>query len=342
MKKFFSAVLAVIMVLALVACGSNQASSAASASTPASDSPASSASSAEVKVEPITVRISAGPSGGNNFLICAAFADQMMKTFPEYTISAEISNGTAQNIRATAENEAQMCVAMSDGAMYAYEAGREYTDLEAGQFAYVAGGYQTIIHFMVPANSSVESIYDLKGSKIAASQGTTCQYYLPNVLEAYGMTTDDVEVTQLQLADMMNALSDGTVDAAMHITSYPLAAISDVAATKGIKILNIVDKEAEYIHENYPFFSPMIIAGGSYQGISEDVQTIGTLNTLICRSDLSEEFVYNFVKTIMENNDTLKNVHPKCGDFNLDNTLTGAVIPIHPGAEKYYKEAGIL
>lgn len=339
MKKFLSAVLAAVLVLSLAACGSSSQSSSSSSAAATSDG---SASSETAKVEPMTVRISAGPSGGNNFMICATFADLIMKAFPEYTVSAEISNGTAQNIRATVENEAQMCISMSDGAMYANEAGREYTDLEPGQFAYVAGGYQTIIHFMVPADSTVESVYDLKGAKIAASQGTTCQYYLPIVLEAYGMTVDDVEVSQLQLSDMMNAVNDGTVDAAFHITSYPLAAISDVAATTGIKILNIDGDEAAYIHENYPFFSSMVITGGSYQGVDEDVQTVGTLNTLICRTDLDETFVYNFVKTIMESTDTLSSVYPLCGNFNLENTLEGAVIPIHPGAEKYYKEAGIL
>lgn len=330
MKKFLSVVLVVAMVLTFASCGNKE--TVATQGTEVK----------EEKAKPMTVHISAGPAGGNNFLVCAAFADKVMKNFPEYTISAEISNGTAQNIRATAENEAQMCISMADGAMYAYEAGREYSDLKAGGFNYVAGGYQTIIHFMVPADSSVKSVYDLKGKKVAAGQGTTCQYYLPIMLEAYGMTVDDVKVSQLQLADMMNALSDGTVDAALHITSYPLAAISDVAATKGIKILEITGKEAEYIQKNYPFFSPMVITGGAYQGISNDIHTVGTLNTLICRADLDETFVYNFVKTIMENTNELKNVHPKCGDFNLDNTLVGAVIPVHPGAEKYYKEAGIL
>lgn len=334
MKKFFSVVLALIMVLSLVACGETKTETPNDSSTETSPETST--------VKPMTVHISAGPAGGNNFLICAAFADQVMKDFPEYTISAEISNGTAQNIRATVDNEAQMCISMSDGAMYANEAGREYNDIEAGQFAYVAGGYQTIIHVMVPADSSAETIYDLKGAKIAASQGTTCQYYLPIVLEAFGMTVDDVKVSQLQLADMMAALNDGTVDAAFHITSYPLAAISDVAATTGIKLLSIDGKEAEWIHENYPFFSNMVITGGAYQGVPDDTNTVGTLNTLICRADLDEDFVYNFVKTIMEKSDVLKNVNPKCGDFNLDNTLVGAVIPLHPGAEKYYKEAGIL
>lgn len=339
MKKFLSLVFAIVLVMALVSCNSSNGSiSEEASSTP----PQSEASASKSAAKPMTVRISAGPAGGNNFLVCAAFADKVMKEFPEYTISAEISNGTAQNIRATAENEAQMCISMADGAMYAYEAGREYNDIEAGKFAYVAGGYQTIIHFMVPADSPVKSVHDLKGMKIAAGQGTTSQYYLPILLEAYGMTVDDVTVSQLQLADMMNALSDGTVGAALHITSYPLAAISDVAATKGIKILSIDGKEAEWICTNYPFFSPMVITGGAYQGIDNDVQTIGTLNTLICRNDLDEDFVYNFVKTIMENSESLATVHPKCGDFNLDNTSVGAVIPIHAGALKYYKEAGIL
>lgn len=292
--------------------------------------------------QPMTVRISAGPSGANNFMICAALADKVMAEFSNYTISAEISTGSAQNIRSMSQGDAQMGIAMSDSALYAYNAEREFTDLEPGQFNYVIGGYETIIHIMVPADSSINSVADLKGKKVAASQGITAQYYLPIVLEAYGMTTEDVSVSELQLNDVVNALNDGTVDVGFHITSYPLATISDLAATKGIRLLGLSEEAISSIAEQYPYFSKMIIAGGSYQGIDEDVVTIGTLNTLICRADLEEEFVYNFVKTVCENTEALGNVHPKASEFNAENTLTGAVIPIHPGAEKYYKEIGIL
>ena len=156
------------------------------------------------------------------------------------------------------------------------------------------------------------------------------------------MTTADVSVSELQLADVVNALNDGTVDAGVHITSYPLAAISDLAATKGLRLLSLPEDKIAGIAEKYPYFSKMIISGGAYQGIDEDVVTIGTLNTLICRADLDEEFVYNFVKTVCESTDDLGAIHPKAAEFNKDNTLVGAVIPIHPGAEKYYKEIGIM
>lgn len=290
----------------------------------------------------LTVHISAGPSGANNFMICAALADKVMAEFSNYTISAEISTGSAQNIRAMSQGEAQMGIAMSDSALYAYNAEREFTDLDPHQLNYVIGGYETIIHIMVPKDSDIQSVADLSGKKIAASQGVTAQYYLPIVLEAYDMTIEDVSVSELQLNDVINALNDGTVDVGFHITSYPLAAISDLAATKGIRLLSLPEDVIDSISAQYPYFSKMVITGGSYQGIEEDTITIGTLNTLICRADLDEDFVYNFVKTVCENTQALGNVHPKASEFNKENTMTGAVIPLHPGAEKYYKEAGVI
>ena len=328
-KRALSMTLAAVMLFtALTGCGSNQAGSTAG----------SGADSAKN----MTVRISAGPSGANNFMICAALADKMMADFPNYTVSAEISTGSAQNIRAMSQNESQMGIAMSDSALYAYNAEREFTDLEPEQFRYVIGGYETIIHIMVPADSDIQSVADLKGKKIAASQGVTAQYYLPIVLEAFGMTIDDVSVSELQLADVVNALNDGTVHAGFHITSYPLATISDLAATKGIRLLGLPEESISSISEKYPYFSRMVIAGGSYQGVNEDIVTIGTLNTLICRADLDEEFVYNFTKMVCENSEELGEIHPKASDFNAENTMAGAVIPVHPGAERYYKEIGIM
>jgi len=337
-KRLLAALLATaLLTAALAGCGgktpSNSAQSNAGSGSTSDSTPSSG---------PLTVRISAGPSGANNFMICAALGDKVMSLFSDYTISAEISTGSAQNIRAMSQNEAQMGIAMSDSALYAYNAEREFTDLEPKQFNYVIGGYQTIVHIMVPADSSIQSVADLKGKKVAASQGITAQYYLPIVLEAYGMTTEDVTVSELQLNDVVNALNDGTVDVGFHITSYPLAAISDLAATKGLRLLSLPDDIIDAIAKDYPYFSKMVIDGGAYPGIPEDTVTIGTLNTLICRADLDEEFVYNFVKTVCESTEDLAAVHPKAGDFNKDNTLTGAVIPIHPGAERYYKEIGIL
>lgn len=336
MKRSKTTALALAVILAAVLSACSPASSAQT--SPAQGEAGAPASNAEK----MTVRISAGPSGGNNFMICAGMADIVSKKFPNYTISAEISTGSQQNIRSMSQGNAQMGISMGDSTLYSYNAEREFTDLEKGSVNYVMGGYPTIIHIMVAKGAPYQSVADLRGKKIAVSKGITAQYYLPIVLEAYGMTADDVNITELQLADLTTALADGNVEMIMHITSYPLAAISDLAASTDIRLLNLSDEVIGSISGQYPFFTRYTIPAGTYQKVDEEAQTVGTMNTLICRADLDETFVYNFTKTVMEQNEALAAIHPNAGLFNQENTLAGAVIPIHPGAKRYYEEAGLL
>jgi TRAP transporter TAXI family solute receptor len=336
-------VLAILLVLALFLTGCSSSSGTVSKEqTPSSPSAQDSASAPAPKPEKLTVSISAGPSGGNNYLICAGMADIVTKSFPNYIMSTEISTGSQQNVRHMVENVAQMGIAMGDATLYSYKAEREFTDLQPELFRYVIGGYSTMIHIMVPANSSYQSVSDLKGKKIAVSKGITGQYYMPIVLDAYGLTPSDVNITELQLADLTNALADGTVEMIMHITSYPLAALSDLAASKAVRILSFSDEVINAISSKYPYFTHMTIPAGTYTGVSTTTDTIGTMNSLVCRADLNEEFVYNFVKTVIEENADVAAIHPVAADFNINNTKIGAVIPIHPGAERYYKEKGAI
>jgi len=348
MKKVVAVLMAMILAFGLVACGEKPANSTeAPVTTKAPDqTPANSTQSGDEKgyapVSKTNVYISAGPSGGNNFMICATLAELVMKEIPDYTISAGISTGSQENILNMYGGDAQMGISMSDAAMYAYQAGREYTDLKANQFNYVIGGYDTIIHVFVKNGSDIQKFEDIKGHKVVVTKGTTSQYYLPILLEAYGFTDADINANTLSLADAVAAVQDGTADIGIHITSYPLAAITDLANSVDIRFISFDDEHIKWIHEHYAFFAEKTIPANTYKGQAADVKTIGTTNQMICRADLDENFVYNFVKIVCENAEYLGIAMPLAAKFNAVNSVDGAVIPIHPGAEKYYKECGAL
>src|SRR5699024_2616498 len=97
----------------------------------------------------------------------------------------------------------------------------------------------------------------------------------------------------------------------------------------------------EIIEEN-PYFETGEIPGDTYRGFEKDIETLGARNTFIVDATLEEDIVYDFTKAISEGHDELISIHPQAGEYNEDNALKGDVIPVHPGAEKYYKEIGLI
>ena len=235
----------------------------------------------------------------------------------------------------------QFGVAMTDVEEAAFKGTREFEGSPV-EICHVMGGYTTMLHMFVPKDSDVNSIGDLKGKKLAVSKGAMAQYYMPILLEAYGLTKDDVQITETALQDICDAVNDGNADFGVHITPFTSSPIADLAATKGIKLLSIDEEHIEKISSENPFFYKSVITGGTYTGVDQDTVVLGTRNNLICAKSVDDEIVYNVVKSIIEHHDDLADVHPQANQFNKENAVEGALIDIHPGAVKYYKEIGIM
>ena len=116
-----------------------------------------------------------------------------------------------------------------------------------------------------------------------------------------------------------------------------------MAFAPGIRFVNIDEDKIPQILEQLPGFTEMTIPAGTYEGVDEDVRTVGTVGSIFCTADLPEDVVYDFLKTIYENWDALKAINPTAfGDLDVNDWLNGATAPIHPGAEKFYKEMGVM
>lgn len=287
------------------------------------------------------ISIGAGPNGSANYITISGIASLLSGSDSNLNISTEISTGSQENIRMIQEGTTQFGIAMADAYYHAYEGTREFESDTEGSINFVMGGPQTLMHFIVPEDSGINDITDLVGSRIGTSRGVTSQYYVPIILEAYGIS-DDVEIVELELSDIQNGLSDRTIDAGVHITPSPNTTIQDLAATTDIKLLEVDEEIAEEIIEENPYFETGQIPGNTYSGFDQEVNTLGSRNTLIVDANLDEDIVYEITKTIIEGYDELISIHPQAGEYNKENALEGDVIPIHPGAEKYYNEINIL
>ena len=269
-KMLTAAFLAGTMLLASTGCSNKPVSSAPSSAAATGGESAAAPASSGGKV---TIRIGGGPSSSANYTTFAGIGNLIMKDNPDYLVNTEISTGSQENIRMIQNGTAQFGVAMTDVEEAAAKENREFEGSPV-DICHVMGGYTTMLHMFVPKDSDINSIADLKGKKLAVSKGAMAQYYMPILLEAYGLTTDDVQITETALQDICDAVNDGNADFGVHITPYTSSPIADLAATKGIKLISLDQEHIDKIVAENPFFFETTIPGGTYTGIDNDTVVI--------------------------------------------------------------------
>src|SRR5690606_25613727 len=154
------------------------------------------------------------------------------------------------------------------------------------------------------------------------------------------LTYNDITVRYLSFAEAANNLRDGPVEAACVAAGTPTAAIQDIAAQRDIVIVPIGADLLEKLRADYPFYTGVVIPGGTYRGVNNDVHTVAVKAMLVARADLSEDLVYNMTKAFFSHLDRMPAAHAAGRLISLDTALDGMPIELHPGAARYYAEVG--
>lgn len=350
-KQLISAVLGLAMVASLAGCGNGVPSGSTSAAASGTAAPAETAAVTEAQAaddgvvrKPQTITIATGTSKGVGYITTSTTGAILTQAYPEYQIKPEITTGSQENITLVREGVAQIGVAMTDSALAAYEGNREFDESYKGCINFITGGYVTAITQIVPKNSEARELPDLKGKKIGVSKGVMSKYYFPILLEAYGLTADDFKIEEMSINDILTALQDGNIEYGIHVSSIPNTGISDLALSAGIQVVTMSEEIQDKIIEKNPYFFKTTISKDVY-GTNNDAETLATRNVYVCSPDADEQMIYDWVKTLVEHHDDLTAAHPQAGDFggkDGENALEGQLIPLHPGAERYYREIGLI
>lgn len=302
------------------------------------------AAKSNVKRTRQTITVACGTSSGVGYITTTTLGAILSKLYPEYQIKPELTTGSAENVRLITQGIAQIGVCMADSALAAYNGEREFDKSTKGKINFVTGGYMTTITQIVPKKSTAKELPDLKGKRLGVSKGVMSQFYFPLILKAYGLTTKDFRISVLSIGDILAGLKDGNLDYGIHVASVPNNGISDLAMSNGINLLSMSEAIRDKIIKENPYFIKVDISKDVYSTADEG-QTLATRNVYICAANANDQVVYDFVKTLIERHDDIAMAHPQAGDFggkNGENALASQLIPVHPGAKRYYKEVGLL
>jgi TRAP transporter TAXI family solute receptor len=194
---------------------------------------------------------------------------------------------------------------------------------------------------VVGADSDIKNVADLKGKNISiGGVGSGTAVNAIQVLGGAGLTLDDVSEQYLNFDESSSAFQNKQVDAFFITSGIPNASIIEVANKRPVRLLVLDDTQMKALQEKYPFYVPVTVPKGTYAGMEEDLVIPSTNAVLIVAKTLPDELVYQMTKVLFEKTADLS--HAKKAVINAAYAVTGVPVPFHPGAERYYKELGLI
>ncbi len=258
----------------------------------------------------------------------------------DVAVTAIAGNGSAANIDLLDIGDAQLGFVQNDVANYALNGIRIYEGAPIDTFTAIAALYDETVQ-LITCNPDIKSVADLKGKNVSiGSQGSGVYFNALDFLEAYDMTLDDITPQYQSFGDSAESLKDGKIDAAFVVAGAPTPAVVDLCTTKGAYLVSLDDEHVEKLMGISGAYSKTLIPGGTYEGIDEDVVTVGVKATIIANEDVTEDEAYAIVSTIFEGKDAITEAHAKGAELDLEYASTCG-LPYHPGAAKYFAEKGI-
>ena len=286
--------------------------------------------------------LATGGVAGTYYPIGGAIANIITKFVPGVELTAESTGASVANLKMAGQGEVDFLMGASNTTFAAYS-GDDPFDNAVKNIRGVAALYPETFQFITRKGSGINSVNDLKGKRVVVgAPGSGTERTVKLVLSMYGITYDDLTPEFLSFGEGVTALKDRTVDCAVVGSGLPTAAVIDAAASMDISLIPIDKEIYEKFSKDYPFLGSNIIPAGLYNGVDEDVFTVASPALLSVCEDISEDVVYEVVKAIFEHLDVLVDTHAQGKNIKLETALNGMSIPLHSGAEKYYKEVGIL
>ena len=286
--------------------------------------------------------LATGGTTGTYYAVGGVMATVLNPLLENSSLTVTSSGASKANIQLIDDEDADLALVQNDVMYYAMNG----TDLfeEEGSydtFAAVAGLYDETVQ-IVTCDSSITTVADLAGKTVSVGDaGSGTEFNAKQILGAYDLSFDDIKVVNASFGDSADSLKDGKIDAAFVVAGAPTTAVVDLATVKDVTLVQLDADHIAKLQGDYDFYTETVIPGGTYTGCDEDATTVSVRATLIASTEVSEDAVYELLKALFDNKDTLVEGHAKFEFLNLEDAVKGISVPFHAGAAKYYEEQGI-
>ncbi len=279
------------------------------------------------------------PTGG---AVCR-LVNKLKKT-TKIRCSVESTGGSVYNINTIKNGELDFGIAQSDVVYQAANGTKKFEGKPVKKLRSVMAIYPELFTLVTRKDAKINSIMDIKGKRInLGNPGSGSEATALALFKKLDIKKSDLAFAgALKAAEMPDALRDNKIDGYFYMVGHPTANIKDASNSLEVKIAPIQGKKVDEFVEEHPYFAQADVPGKIYKGNENATPTFGVKAVLVSSTDVSDKAVYTVVKAILDNFKAFKRLHPAYANITKESLLQGLAAPLHEGAKKYYKEAGLI
>jgi TRAP transporter TAXI family solute receptor len=287
------------------------------------------------------------PAGGTAYVLGAGIISVGNKYMPETKLVHEAATGTMDIVRRMMQRESAKkdCFGLfgTVDAWNAYKGNNEYTGKPFSNLRMVVFVNATDLYFVVPANSSIKTYADAKGKKLGmGGPGSTPANTAHFLLEQHGVLKKDFKPYYYTYRETVEGIQDGSLDGGFVAGGFPIAAYNELATQRAVRIIPVDEDLLKKILTNHPYYYRNVVKAKSYKGLEQDTIIMGFTTAVWTHAGVSTDYVYKLVKNLFDYRNGYYSIHISAKDMTPESATRGLSVPLHPGAEKYYKEIGTL
>ena len=278
-------------------------------------------------------------TGGIYYPLGGAMAARLSVSDPARQYTAEVSGGSVENVNRLRGRQTDLAFATGNTVYEAFSGGQDYPEAVA-DLRILAPLYPNMTHIVVRRGSTATSLADLAGGIVSVGPpGSGTEQMSRQILEAYGLTYDDVTERFLSFPESATALKDGAIDAAIISVGYPAAAVLEATTTGGARLIAMEPDRVDALRAKYPYYTHGEIPAGIYPGADEALHTAGVMNWVVAMADLPDEVVAGVLRLLTDERADLAQVHDMVNQIHME-ALGDSPIALH-GVTQAWVEANL-
>jgi len=285
--------------------------------------------------------IATGGTGGVYYPMGGGLAEIINTHIEGYSATAEVTGASVENMGLIALGDADLAIALADTVAQAYTGTGRFDGQQLPMVRGIASLYANMVHIVALDGSGITTLEDLRGKRVSiGAPGSGTEVNTAAILDANGISYDDIDEQRLNFNETADALANGDIDAGFWSVGAPTSSILNLATTQDITIIALTEEQLAAAKAADSTFATTTLAGGTYTGVDEDIAVLGIPNVLTVSSEMSDDLAYAITKAMFDNIAELQAVHPAANQTTVEFTLDATPVPLHPGAIRYFEEIG--
>lgn len=291
--------------------------------------------------------IATGGTGGTYYplggMLAQLISNKATVDGKKISATAEAAGASVANAKLLGNGDVESAFVAADILNAAYKGAGQFEGAAINSVRVLAALYPETVQLITRADSGIATVRDLKGKSISSGSPGSGQYQLlTDLLVVHGMSRDDVKEDLSSFTQAVDKIKDGNLDATLITAGVPTAAVTDFAQSHALKVIPLVGPEVSRLQEQQPFYASVKLPAGTYKGQDEAVDTLAVMAVWATHDKVPEPVAYEVTKALFENTAIMGQVHVQGKNISADTALAVGDVPLHPGAERYFREKGLV